>query len=135
MVVRDRDVSVDEVGGPVAARRGRHDAGPTWVPAEACTLPTADRPLRLAEFDELFASSLRSVRRSGDVSLRLHLAGQAEERARELTAREVDCCSFFSFEVQRGGDEVVVDVRVPSGRASVLDGLERLARTAGPRSS
>ncbi|WP_433352534.1 hypothetical protein ACQP25_05150 [Microtetraspora malaysiensis] len=28
-----------------------------WTPAE-CTLPTEERPLRVAEFDELFASAL-----------------------------------------------------------------------------
>lgn len=33
------------------------------VPA-ACTLPTAERPLRLAEFEELFATAVRGVRPS-----------------------------------------------------------------------
>ncbi|WP_245718914.1 hypothetical protein [Micromonospora rhizosphaerae] len=33
-----------------------------WVP-EACTLPTAERPLRVAEFDELFATALRGQTR------------------------------------------------------------------------
>jgi hypothetical protein len=33
-----------------------------WTP-DACTLPTADRPLRVAEFDELFAFVVRAERR------------------------------------------------------------------------
>jgi hypothetical protein len=32
----------------------------TWVP-DACTLPTEEVPLRVAEFDALFASTLRRV--------------------------------------------------------------------------
>lgn len=117
----------------LAEDRDRQESQLSWVPAEACTLPTEDQPLRLAEFDELFTSSLRSVERGGNTWLRLRLEGAAEERARNLTARETDCCDFFHFDVRHGGDEVLIDVRVPSGRASVLDGLERQARTAGTR--
>src|SRR5947209_12417027 len=36
---------------------------PTWVPVGACTLPTRKQPLRVAEFDALFAAALRSVER------------------------------------------------------------------------
>jgi hypothetical protein len=32
-----------------------------WTP-DACTLPTTERPLRLAEFDDLFTARLRSDR-------------------------------------------------------------------------
>ena len=28
-----------------------------WVAPDACTLPTAERPLRVAEFDDLFANA------------------------------------------------------------------------------
>jgi hypothetical protein len=34
-----------------------------WAPVDACTLPTADQPLRVAEWDDLFATSLRAVER------------------------------------------------------------------------
>lgn len=95
-----------------------------WVPPDACTLPTAERPLRLAEFRELFAD-LRGVTRRAPHWLRLRLAGTAgvERRARELVAREGRCCAFFAFAVHRDGGEVVLDVRVPADRAAVLDGL------------
>ncbi|MEV4838269.1 hypothetical protein AB0K05_27425 [Nonomuraea sp. NPDC049486] len=33
-----------------------------WVPS-ACTLPTAEQPLRVAEFDALFADAVRAVAR------------------------------------------------------------------------
>ncbi|MFI7416085.1 hypothetical protein [Nonomuraea sp. NPDC049684] len=34
---------------------------PGWTPS-ACTLPTAERPLRVAEFGELFARTARTRR-------------------------------------------------------------------------
>lgn len=44
----------------------------SWAP-EACTLPTAERPLRVAGFDELFATAVREVRREDQVRLVLDL--------------------------------------------------------------
>lgn len=118
-----------------AAGDARRGAGarpePTWVPANACTLPSADRPARLAEFEGLFGS-LRGLRRERPSWLRLWLedADGVEERARDLTAREASCCSFFSFDVHREAGGVVVDVRVPEDRVVVLDGLAEQARAA-----
>ncbi|MGW3610442.1 hypothetical protein ACWD6N_11205 [Micromonospora sp. NPDC005163] len=43
-----------------------------WVP-QACTLPTVERPLRLAEFDELFASAVVGVERVDRLRVRLEL--------------------------------------------------------------
>ena len=83
-----------------------------WVPVEACTLPTAEQPLRVAEFDALFAVLLAADRR-GPTWLRLRLradAGVADSTA-DLTARESACCSFFAFEIGTIGPEVLVDVR------------------------
>ena len=66
--------------------------------SDACTLPTAERPLRLAEFDDLFATAVRRVERRDD-AVRIHLEGDRGLGAevRDLTAREARCCSFFSF--------------------------------------
>jgi hypothetical protein len=97
----------------------------------ACTLPTAERPLRVAEFGALFGA-LTAIERRGPGALRLRLAdrpGLAEEAA-DLTARESACCSFFAFGITRAGAELVLDVGVPDARTEVLDGLERLARAA-----
>lgn len=97
----------------------------SWAPVEACTLPTADQPRRLAEFDGLFGTSLIFLRREDPLWLRLRLAGgvDVETAARDLTAREAECCSFFDFQVSREDADVVVDVRVPLDKAVVLDGL------------
>lgn len=109
--------------------RARPELG--WAAADACTLPTVDRPARLAEFDALFAS-LRGLHREepGWLRLRLDDADGVEERARELTAREAECCAFFDFAVHREAREVVVDVRVPPERVAVLDGLAAQAEAA-----
>ncbi|MET8845968.1 hypothetical protein [Amycolatopsis sp. NPDC004625] len=104
----------------------------SWTPVDACTLPTADQPRRLAEFDGLFGTSLSSLRREHPQWLRLRLAGgvDVETAARDLTAREAECCSFFDFRVSREDAEVIVDVRVPPDKAVVLDGLVAQAEAA-----
>jgi hypothetical protein len=93
-----------------------------WVP-DACSLPTTDRPLRLAEFDELFATALRGQRRLSPTMLQWWLDPAAEPAARDLTARESSCCSFFSFSFTPGGAAVQVDVQVPAAHVEVLDAL------------
>jgi hypothetical protein len=103
-----------------------------WVP-EACTLPTAGRPLRLAEFDRFFHAAVRGVDRLSAQWLRLRLDGtaQIERTARDLTARESSCCSFFAFELSRSGpDALTLDVRVPAAHVDVLDGLAHRAASA-----
>jgi hypothetical protein len=103
-----------------------------WVP-DACTLPTAERPLRLAEFDQFFRDAVRGVDRLSPHHLRLHLAGaaQVEETARDLTARESSCCSFFAFDLSRSRpDALTLEVRVPAAHVDVLDGLAERAESA-----
>ncbi|MFC4588645.1 hypothetical protein [Sphaerisporangium corydalis] len=105
-----------------------------WTPAE-CTLPTEDRPLRVAEFDDLFASASRALERVGPTHLRLTLeAGrQIEETARELMARETNCCSFFDFTLTPAGEILTLDIHVPATHVTVLDGLASRAGGAAPQ--
>lgn len=93
-----------------------------WVPAEACTLPTAAQPLRLAEFDALFAAALRDVERVAPDRLLLSFAPRVEAEVRELLAREAACCSFFAFSID-AGEDLLVEVAVPEQHRDVLDGL------------
>lgn len=106
-----------------------------WVPADACTLPTAEQPLRVAEFDTLFATALRGVERSEPTRLRLRLDPQMRAEAQSLVDRESECCAFFDFQLAAIDGDLVVDVRIPSGRVDVLDGLEHQATTALSRVS
>jgi hypothetical protein len=98
---------------------------------DACTLPTADRPLRLAEFEALFADHLTDASWDGD-RLRLSLSGGAglREQVADLTARESACCSFFDFALSGPADAVVLEVGVPPERREILDALAALARAA-----
>jgi hypothetical protein len=101
----------------------------TWAP-DACTLPTKQVPLRVAEFNDLFARALHTLTPPEPTWLRLGLedSPQVEATVADLVARETACCSFFDFAISRGEDGWLwVDVRVPAGRDSVLDGLTRQA--------
>jgi hypothetical protein len=103
---------------------------------EACTLPTTARPLRLAEFDELFATAVRTVEPVSPTRSRLRLTGPAglEATVRDLTARETECCSFFSFTTIPGstadGAALTLDIEVPAQYADVLASLTQRARSA-----
>jgi hypothetical protein len=93
-----------------------------WMP-QACSLPTVEQPLRLAEFDDLFATALRGQRRLSPTALRWQLDPAAEGTARDLTARESSCCSFFSFSFAPDGERLNLDVQVPAAHVDVLDAL------------
>jgi len=112
-----------------AYRRGvNSDENAPWAP-DACTLPTAERPLRAAEFDELFATSVRRVVRSTSTSLHLGLEATAEvaARAADLTVRETGCCSFFTFVLTATGGELSLGIEVPEHQFAVLDAIEARA--------
>jgi hypothetical protein len=102
-----------------------------WVPP-ACTLPTIDQSPRLAEFDALFATALRAQQRTAPVRLRWILDPAAEARARDLTARESECCSFFTFTFHPTGDALLLEVEVPARQVKVLDVLAERAAAGMP---
>lgn len=91
----------------------------TWVP-DACTLPTAEQPFRVAEFDQLFAEHLRSAERVDAQTLDLTLDPSAEATAADLIARESECCSFFTFTLTGA---LQLRITVPPAHTAVLDGL------------
>jgi hypothetical protein len=123
-----------------------------WVPVETCTLPTAEQPLRVAEFDTLFAASLRAVEHPAAAATRarLLLAGDADlpGRVQRLADAETACCSFFTFTltplaVDSSADlsgalsgnvdaaaVVALDVEVPAARADALAALVERAEQA-----
>ncbi|MGV9451662.1 hypothetical protein [Streptomyces sp. NPDC003635] len=103
-----------------------------WVPA-SCTLPTEERPLRVAEWDALFAERLMSLSRHGSLRLRFELAGGAgvQDAVRDLVEREVGCCSFFAFEVDAGADRIWLDVSVDPAHERVLEAIAVRAGAGG----
>lgn len=93
-----------------------------WTP-DTCTLPTAERPLRVGEFDELFTSVVRAERRR-PTRLDLLLPRDVEAAGRDLARREGECCSFFTFDFESVGDGVVMHIAVPPSQVEVLDAIE-----------
>ncbi|HEY9339286.1 MAG TPA: hypothetical protein VIQ79_32905 [Kribbella sp.] len=86
--------------------------------SQFCTLPTAERPFRVAEFDQLFADHLRRAERVDPQTLDLTLDPESLATVEDLTARETECCSFFTFTL-----ELHLRVRVPPTQTAVLDGF------------
>jgi hypothetical protein len=98
-----------------------------WAP-DACTLPTAQRPLRVAAFDDLFTAVRRS-QRPQPTRLDLVLPRAVEAAGRDLARRESECCSFFTFEFESLGGDVVMHIAVPPEHVEVLDALQARNRT------
>lgn len=106
---------------------------PDWV-LDACTLPTVEQPLRLAEFDGLFTGVI-DVERPDATHAILTLGGVEglAARAQDLADRETACCSFFAFTVTptepapQGREGVRMSIEVPEAHAAVLAALVHLA--------
>ncbi|MGH3951854.1 MAG: hypothetical protein ACRDSE_22505 [Pseudonocardiaceae bacterium] len=102
-----------------------------WAPP-SCTLPTADRPLRTAEFEDLFSTAVRSVSRPEPGRLRLDLDPDPEvaAKAADLMVRETQCCGFFAFAVRATVGELRMDVTVSAAHLDVLDAVAAHAAAA-----
>lgn len=115
-----------ELNSRKPGQAGQDTAGAVWVPS-ACTLPTAEQPLRVAEFDALFADAVQEVSRPDRTRLRwaLEFTPETAERAAGLAARENRCCSFFTFVLTVADGVMSLEARVPDRHADVLDALHR----------
>jgi hypothetical protein len=116
---------------------------------EACALPTTEQPLRLAEFDNLFAEHLRTAQVAEGptpITALLVLDGPPDlgERVQRLADAETQCCSFFTFTVRvdhedraavTGWPRVTLEVRVPQQYAPVLGALVARAQAMAVRRS
>ena len=97
----------------------------------ACTLPTVDRPLRAAEWDDLFATATRAVHRIDAVRARWELQPDpgVAAHAGDLTVRETRCCSFFTFALTATDGQLNLDVSTPAEQIDVLDAMVDWARS------
>ncbi|HEX6054903.1 MAG TPA: hypothetical protein VFY98_03755 [Intrasporangium sp.] len=95
--------------------------------AEACTLPTVERPARSAEWGSLFREVIAAESRGSQRGrLRFPVDAALERRVRDLASRESSCCSFFTFQVSEdvdagGAETMTLDVSVPPSQSAVLD--------------
>ncbi|MFF8843432.1 hypothetical protein ACF08N_11980 [Streptomyces sp. NPDC015127] len=103
-----------------------------WVP-QSCTLPTEERPLRVAEWDALFAERLTALSRPQPLRLRLDLADgpSVEDRVRDLVEREGGCCSFFTFTITPGQERIHLDISVDAAHETVLEAIAARTGFAG----
>lgn len=114
---------------------GELDLTRSWAPP-ACTLPTVEQPLRLTEFDELFADAVRDLDRPEPGRLRLELDSTPEvaATAADLSMRETACCSFFTFALIATSGRLLLEVSVSSDHVEVLEALAaRASAVAGER--
>jgi hypothetical protein len=101
-----------------------------WLAPSACTLPTREKPLRVAEFDQLFSNHLVAIQPQGAFSIRMILHPNNDSSrstllgtVQDLVHRESQCCSFFTFYVSSLGQEVdgvALEIGVPSEQLDVL---------------
>ena len=104
-----------------------------WIPS-SCTMPTTEQPLRLAEFDALFAEDVLSVEQASEdeVALVLKPEPQVAARAAQLAAAETRCCSFFRFGLTITDGRVDLVVSTGPQHEDVLAALaSRAAALAG----
>ncbi len=94
-----------------------------WAPS-ACTLPTAEQPLREAEFASLFSSAVGVTRPSrGELRIAFPASEDLAGTAASLAARETRCCSFFTFTLTVAAGELTLGVSVAEPHVEVLDAL------------
>jgi hypothetical protein len=105
--------------------------GQNWVPT-SCTLPTTEQPIRVAEFDALFAEKVQTVERVDAQRLRLDLVFDASTAAQaaQLAAQENACCSFFTFTLTIADGSMALEVTTPQQQVAILDALQARASVA-----
>ncbi|MDQ6810458.1 MAG: hypothetical protein M3Z95_00985 [Actinomycetota bacterium] len=101
----------------------------------ACSLRPVDVPDRRAAWEELLDEAmLRCDPTPQGVRLRFAPDARIEQRLRELARLEEECCSFATWEVHLGGEDLVLSVDAAGeGVAAVRIMFERpLGAEAAP---
>lgn len=106
--------------------------GLAWAETAACTVPTADRPLRVAGVDARFAAHLRGVERPAATEARPVMVGGPDvaDRVQRLADAESSCCVFLDGIVTERRDEVVPAVAVPPAYTDVPTGPDSRAASS-----
>lgn len=100
-----------------------------------CTLPTSARPLRVAEFEELFSDQIARPRWLDvhRVEFTFDDAGNRYDQVNDLVTRERACCPFFDFSITKEPrlatqrPAVMLRVGVPASRHDLLEALTNRA--------
>ncbi len=105
-----------------------------WCSPAACTLDPAAQPERVAEWDALFATAVRSVRPvEGGVCVDLAPAPGRSSVVADLADREAQCCDFLVFGLTVTSSTLLLAVTTDTEHAEVVAALGRRARSlVGP---
>jgi hypothetical protein len=76
----------------------------------------------MAWIGELTRDALRSHERQ-DLVLDLRYAPEAADRVREMVRKEQECCSFLTFAIREGLDEIRVTITAPEAARKAADEL------------
>jgi len=92
-----------------------------WCVPSACSLEPAEQPGRVAEWDSLFATAVRSVLPvDGGVHLLLAPAAGRASVVADLAEREAQCCAFLSFDLAVTASTLVLAVTADDEHGDVV---------------
>ena len=94
---------------------------PSELPVIACSLDGDQLHQRVTDLAELGARALRT-REPTAAGERLTFAGgpQVERELEAVIAAESSCCSFLTMQLDRRGDELVLDVSGPAEARPII---------------
>jgi hypothetical protein len=92
------------------------------TPPIACTLRPGELRERLAWIGTLNRDALRGYERR-DLALDLRYAPQAVDRIREMIRNEAACCSFLTFDMHEGREEIRLTITTPEDAREAADML------------
>ena len=88
----------------------------------ACTLTPADAGDRLGEWRAFLADHVDLATREGaELNLRLRPSDESLCAAADLSAREKECCAFFTFAIAIETDACWLRIAVPPDASAILD--------------
>jgi hypothetical protein len=95
-----------------------------WCAPVACSLPLADQPGRVAEWDRLFADAVSDVSPiEGGVRFVVDRTAARPAAVADLADRESQCCAFLCFALVIGDGTLRLDVTSGAVYADVVEAL------------
>jgi hypothetical protein len=95
-----------------------------WCAPDACSLPVADQPGRVGEWDTLFQKAVREIETvPGGVRFELDRSRAKVAAVADLADRESQCCAFFTFGVRVASDALALSVDADPEHAEVVQAL------------
>jgi hypothetical protein len=95
-----------------------------WCAPDACSLPVADQPGRVGEWDLLFQKAVREIETvPGGVRFELDPSRVKVAAVEDLADRESRCCAFFTFRVSVASDALALSVDADPEHAEVVEAL------------